>query len=199
MRNVVRLVILLLLTLPLAAAKRNFSYIYQRAGQSYILAGGININSLGQIQKRWTGDYIWFQRNGQEWLIRDRAVLDEVARAFRPLDPINARYEALHARMRPLEEREEDVESRIDDLEEKIDAETDDRDDDEIDRAAVRRWEDQLRGLEAERRTFESRLRELEREEEVIDREQERLEAIAEAELVKIVDRAIRDGVAQRQ
>jgi len=166
--------------------RRAFTYVYARGGGSSTTITHGSLDDMLRLQKRFSGAYLWARVDGNEVLIRDAAVLAEVARAARPMEALNPEYEALHKRMRPLERREE----RLDD---ELDALSDADDDDRTNRDAER-----IRALRSQLRDIERELREYERQEERIDRRQEALERVFEEELELIVKRAIRTGVAER-
>jgi DNA repair exonuclease SbcCD ATPase subunit len=168
-----------------AGGRREFTYVYARGdGSATTITHGSLVDVL-RLQKRFSGPYLWAHVDGNEVLIRDAAVLGEIARAARPMEALTPEYEALHKRMRPLERRESRLDDELDALSDKDDDESD------VDRERIRTLRSELRDIERE-------LREYERQEERIDRRQEALERVFEEELEAIVKRAIRTGIAER-
>jgi chromosome segregation ATPase len=177
---------LLLLTAVTAGARQRFSYIYSYGGNSYTTLSSGSVQDLVRLTKRFSGKYLWVSLDGREYLIRDPGVLAEVARGAAALEALEPGQRALHAKMRPLERRADRIEEQIDEI-------TDD--DDHEERAEMR---GRLRDLERQLRDVERELRGYEREEQKLDRREEEIERVFEAELEKIVERSIRNGVAER-
>lgn len=179
-------------TLALTASEK-MSYIFKRGDRSYIVTGNMNINNIGSLTKRWSGDYLWAKINGREYLIRDNATMDEARRAFVHVEAIQDRYHALEAKMRPVERRHEVLERQHDELSDSLSDEPED-----YTAAERREMERKIRALEEQMRPLEAELRILEKQEEVLDDKQEVLEEAAEKKLREIIRQAIARGVAEK-
>lgn len=177
---------LLAVALSAFGGGRGFTYVYARGGGSTISLTHGSLDEVLRLQKRFSGTYLWARQSGREFLIRDAAVLAEVARAARPIEALEPDYGKLQDRMKPLERREDELEKKLDALHD-----ADEEDEDEGDRARIRTLESQLRAVERELRVYE-------REEERLDRRQEALEQVFDAEVESIVKRAIAKGIAER-
>jgi chromosome segregation ATPase len=187
MRRTLSILALLLTTLACFARERDrFTYVYSRGGSDIISLSHGSLESTLKIRKRYTGTYLWAQLDGRAYLIRDAATLDEVRRAVAPLDALNAELEPLHQKMKPLQRREE-----------KIDRELDALTDNEDDEAPTAETRDRIRELERQQREVERELRDYEREEERLDRKEEALDRACDEEIRRIVERAVRRGVAE--
>jgi len=173
--------IISLFAMTLFAGER-FSYVYSRGGGAHSTISRGSLQDILRLQKRYSGAYLWAMRDGQEYLTRDAAVLDEVRRAASDLDALEPDQRALHNRMRPLERKQELLEKELDAL---TDAEGD------HDTARIRQLENELHGIERELNPYE-------REEGRLDRRESELDRLFDAEVERIVERAIRSGVAKR-
>jgi prefoldin subunit 5 len=156
-------------------------------GSSNIMATGGDLNLHAALAKKaeYGSHFIWFQRHGEGYVIRDAATLDQIDHLFDAQRALDPDAERLRDRLRPLEKRESKLDHEIDALEDGDEKLTsDDR--------------QRLRDLQREMRDVEAQLRVLEREEEAIDRKRDAREADAERRMVPILDEAIRSGVAKR-
>jgi hypothetical protein len=187
MRRTLSILALLLTALTCFARERDrFTYVYSRGGNDIISLSHGSLESTLKIRKRYSGTYLWAQLDGRAYLIRDAAALDEVRRAVAPLDAHNAEMEPLHRKMKPLQDREEKIDRELDAL---TDREDDERLTDE--------HRDRIRELEHQQREVERELRDYERQEERLDRKEEALDRTCDEEIRRIVERAVRNGVAQ--
>ena len=182
-----RITALLVLFVAMAAgAEDRFTYIYRPDVDARALHLRGTIAALEHVQEKLkTGPYLWVRLDGREFVIRDSAVLAELAKAFAPLDALDQEQRALDRRMKPFEARAERLEEQIDrltDSEEELAAE---------DERRLRDLEKQLREAEHELRTFEKDERELERREVSVER-------VVEEAVRGIAARAIRQGIAAR-
>jgi hypothetical protein len=135
---------------------------------------GIGINPAVKMRERYGRDFLWVRRNGREYVIRDRALL--------------ATIDALFSPQRELEPQQRTVDREESELDHEIDA-LEDRDED--DKPLTAAEETRLRDLRARERDVSARQRDL-------DRREEELERKAERQLWRMVDDAIRKGIAVR-
>jgi chromosome segregation ATPase len=170
---------LLVAVAALAGTPDRFAYIYKRGDDTMMRING-SLEAYQRIARRWSGEYIWVNRNGRQYLIRDVAVLAAARGAFAEMEKFEPSLRAAEEKLRPIEKRHDAIEDRIEALE----------DDDSL--------EAQLRAAERQLRAMEGQLQAAEREVERMDREMERLEEIAEKKFEAIVLRAIDAGKAQR-
>jgi septal ring factor EnvC (AmiA/AmiB activator) len=166
--------------IALAGSSDRFAYIYKRGDGDTTMRINGSIESFQRMAKRWSGEYIWVNRNGKEWLIRDAAVLASAREVFKEMEALEPAVQAAEERLRPIEENAEALEDRIERFE-----------DDESREAEMREAERQLRAIEDQLRTAETAV-------ERLDDEMERREEIAEAKFEKLVIRAIEARKAQR-
>jgi chromosome segregation ATPase len=172
----------LLLAAPLFAGD-HFPYFFKRANGS-ISRFNASIDTIGGIDNRWSGNYIWLERNGKEYLIRDAAILAEAGQAFASRDALQPQADAAEARLRPIEQKYETLEERLDELSDRLEDEP----------ALAAQVAEAERALDA----VKPELHAAEQAEERIEREMDRREAIGEAEFEKIVLRAVEAGKAER-
>ncbi len=100
---------LLALTLIIAAAALagspdRFAYVYKRGDDSILRVNG-SLDHYLKIAKRWSGEFIWAEIKGRQYLIRDAAVLAEAQQAFAPMNALGPALRAAEEKVRPLEER----------------------------------------------------------------------------------------------
>lgn len=182
----------LLLVFALTATADDFAYVFSSGGRA-LITGNMDLDRTLSMKDRYSreGEFLWARRNGRAYLIRDKATIAEARAAFRDADALHAEYERLAARMRPVEEKERKLERQIDRLGDDLS----DRDD--LSRSERRQMEERLRELEVQMKPVARELRTLEAEEERLDDLEEKIVEVAEVELRKIIDRAVRKGVAE--
>ena len=130
------------------------------------------LSRVQEMRRDYGHDFLWFRRGGRAYVIRDRAFL--------------ARVEALFAPQRALEPEQRSVGREESYLDHEIDA-IEDRDD----------GRDLDAATEAHLLELKARMREVSRRQRELDRREEELERKAERELWRMVDEAIRRGVAE--
>lgn len=188
MRRTLPILALLFTTLTCFARERDrFEYVYSRGGNDKVSVSHGSLQAMLRIHKRFTGVYLWAHLDGENYLIRDAASLDEASRAVAPLDALHAEMEPLRQKMRPVEKREEAIDRELDAL-------TDSEDDEKL----TEEQRDRIRELERRQREVQRELRQYEREEERFDRKEEALDQTFDDTIRRIVERAVRNGTAQR-
>jgi len=188
MRRTLLIFAFLLTALSCFARERDrFTYVYSRGSRGNVILSHGELREMMRIKDRFSGIYLWARLDGHDYLIRDSASLDEARRAVAPIDAINAELEPLHRKMRPLEKREEEIDRELDAL-------TDSEDDERL----TDSQRDRIRELRSQQREVERDMRVYEREEERLDQKEDALDKEFDAEIRRIVERAVRSGVAQR-
>jgi bla regulator protein blaR1 len=164
------------------------SYVLVRGSNQ--LTSGPNISLDTALQKRdaYGSDFLWFKKEGREYLIRDAATLARIQALFDRARVEKPEAKRIKHELRPLEDRESQLDREIDRLT--------DRDDD--DKPLTADEERRLDSLRSEMRDLHTKMRTLERQEEEIDRKRDALEAEAEREMLPILDEAIRTGIATK-
>ena len=170
---------------------------------SYILAHGDScriggsFEELIRLREDRGGSFLWARRAGSAYLVEDPRLLEEAEGFFAALDALAPEQEALARREAALGREDEE----LDEEDEAIDAALEARERDADARGVEAPPGDDLdlrRGrLVAKREDLRARERRLSEEERRLDRRSEDLEARAEAELWKLIDRAIRSGAAR--
>lgn len=181
---------LVLATTFIALADQPFSYIYKRGGESTIRISG-NFDDIKRHADRWGHEFVWFSRDGREYVITDAVTLAAVREAFREVEAFRPTVRAVEEKMRPIEAEMERVEERVDTAGDLFD-------DDQLTDAQRAALERQLEIAERELEAFERRLRPLEKELDKLDQQADRLEEEAERKLVEIMAQAVRNGTARR-
>ena len=154
------------------------------------LMSGPNISLDVALAKRdaYGSDFMWFKKDGREYLIRDAGTLARIHTLFDRAHVLKPEAKRIKYELRPLEDREEQLDREIDRLT--------DRDDD--DPALTAAEEKHLDSLRAEMKQLRPKMHALERQEDEIDRKRDALEAEAERDMVPILDEAIRNGTATK-
>jgi len=165
-----------------------FSASARQGNDGYILrldeatqSSSVDVETLVAVSQSLRPPVLWVRRDGRRYEIRDRAILDRVAEALRPVRKISEEHQAFEQRARPLYRQESDLDRQIDAIED-----------------GKRPDEGRLAKLEAERRELRPQLRDVEAEESDLDARQERAEAVFERALGALVDEALRTGLARR-
>ena len=166
------------------------AYVLVRGG--HWLTTNESIEVVLAIQRKFSGDFLWFRRGGRERIVLDPEILDRARAAFEPLretEPARAdlarRQETLDAEERSLDAEQEDLERA---------EESGDEEAAESDRADR---ETRRRDLEARMHDVEARERALDAEDRELDRREDALERAAEERLWRLIDRAIAEGKAE--
>jgi hypothetical protein len=158
-------------------------------------ATNVDLDQLLRIRKGRTGDFLWFRRGGRAYLVTDPAVLAAGREILGPVRALSQEQEELSARLRPFEEREEELDREEEQLEKRSDR-LEGRDD----RAAKEQREhlDALRReLDDKQEALRADMRELEAEERRLDDREREVEAAADAELARLIEDALRRGLAR--
>ncbi len=171
-------------------AKPRLDYVYKRSGTLHTRISG-SFDRIGDIARKYSGDYVWLRIDGREYLIRDAVTLAEVRNAFRHVEEMEPSLRDVERRLQPFEDELEKIEDRFDEL-------SDSLDDDRLTEATREAIEAKMRDAEEKMRAIEEKARVIEREMERLENESEKREAIAEKQFEEIVQRAVRQGVAER-
>ncbi|MCA1582741.1 MAG: hypothetical protein LC796_15390 [Acidobacteria bacterium] len=173
---------------------REDAYILSRGDHTMMTGGGLD--DVREARRRFSGAFLWIRRAGREYVVRDARLIDEAATLFAPLkslDPDRAAFELRRARF-------EQEESTLDREEKRLDRDADRLQDDERpaagseSRASLERRRQEL---ETRRRSLEEQERDLDGAETSLDRREDEIEKKAEAQLWRLLDRAIESGLAQ--
>lgn len=177
--------------LTTATAKDRFTYIYRRGDSSITRISG-SVDQIGKmVKKSYGNEFVWLRMNGRAYVIRDAATLAEVRNAFRHLEEMEPSMREVERRLEPFERELEKIEDRVDELGDSLD-------DDRLSDSARDAIEDKLRDAEEQMRAVEAKIRPVEQELERLEKESDRREEIAEKQFEGIVERAVRQGVAER-
>ena len=178
----------------LYGSRREDAYILSR-GDHTMMNGG-TLEDVRAARRRFSGEFLWVRRSGREYVVRDARLMAEAAALFAPLkslDPDRAALERRHAQF-------EAEESRLDREEKRLDRDLDQIQDDETPAPGSESrnsLERRRRELEARRRSLEEQERDLDSAESSLDRREDELEKKAEAQLWRLIDRALEAGLAQ--
>lgn len=175
----------------------------EHSSDTYVLALGesthasnIDLDQLLRIRKGRTGDFLWFRRGGRAYVVTDAGVLADGREIVRPLMELGREQELVSARLAPFEEQEQALDRDQDRLEERLE-----RLAGRHDRAASeerRRLETLQDELEARRRALEADTREIEADERKLEDREKGLERVADARFARLIEDALRRGLARR-
>lgn len=175
--------------------------VSSRTPQAYVLARrdhwtswNASLEEVERLQRRLSGDFLWFRRAGRAYMVRDRATLAEAFGLFDPMEELQPEMAELGRRQKEFDRKQ----SVLDREEEDLDRMADRLDDDEEGgRESERRdLERRQRDLESRARRLEEEERKLEAVERSIDEREEALEKKAEEQLLELMDRTLREGIA---
>jgi len=166
-----------------SAARRDAYVLYRAGGNSCM---NVSVADLEALQSQLSGDFLWFRRSGREYLISDRAVINEAERCFDALRTLTPEQEALAERNRALDREEE-----------ALDRESDASDDGDDDGKRDPRLDERRRAIETRLRALEERQRDLATEERILDEREAVLEKAGEAKLDLVINEALRRGAAR--
>jgi hypothetical protein len=143
------------------------------------------VSQLLATQERFGGDFLWVRRHGEEYLVRDAALLQRARSFFAPMAALAPAQQAVGREEREIDREEERLEAITD-------RDSDRRSRSRTGEADLREARTKLEQVHAKQREIEDRERELDAREEALERE-------AESKLWRLVDDAIRTGVAHKQ
>jgi DNA repair exonuclease SbcCD ATPase subunit len=173
----------------------------RRHADAYILARGdhfwstnCSIQDLHNMRRKLSGTFLWFRRAGDAYVIRDPATLEAAWSLFAPLDALEPERAELRARQQRLEEKERALEKE----EAALDRIGDRLSDADEDGPKGRDVENKKRALEERQRELEALQRPEDERDRALDEREEAIERKAEAELWRLLDRAINQGIAQQ-
>lgn len=181
---------LLVFAAVLTTAKQRFTYIYKRGDSTHARISGA-FDRIGEVSKKYGNEFVWLRMDGRSYLIRDAGTLADVRNAFRHLDEMEPSLREVERRLRPFEREFEKFEERVDALGDSLD-------DERLSEATRDDIEEKMRVAEEKMRAVEEKMRVVEREQERLEKESERREVIAEKRFEEIVERAVKQGIAQR-
>lgn len=158
-------------------------------------ATNVDLDQLLRIRKGRSGDFLWFLRGGRAYIVTDPAVLAAGRQILAPVRALSREQEELSARLRPFEEREDELdreEERLEDRSERLEG----RDDGAA--KAQRERLEALRGeLDEKQAAVKADMRELEAEERRLDDREREVEAVADDQLARLIEDALRKGLAR--
>jgi hypothetical protein len=139
-------------------------------GCRILISSQTSVRTIKAVRSRYgSASFLWVRIDGREYVIRDRAFLDRADVLFAPVHALEPEQAKVSQEERALDHEEERLEKLAGDDETRV-------------RDRMREIERKLRDVEA-------------REKRLDDREEE-LERVAENDLWRMVDDAIRSGVA---
>lgn len=139
-------------------------------GCSILISSQTSVRTIKAVRARYgSASFLWVRIDGREYVIRDRAFLDRADVLFAPAHALEPEQAKVGEEEKALDREEERLEKLAGD-----------------DERLVR---DRMRDLERKQREVEAR-------EKVLDDREEELERVAENDLWRMVDDAIRSGVA---
>jgi chromosome segregation ATPase len=177
--------VLCLCAVAAAAKQRQDGYILHLDARRVV--SSLDLDSYVAVDKSLRGPVLWVRRGGRHYEIRDASILDRAAEALRPVTAVNDEYAAFERRARPVYDEEEELDRQIDAIEDRDDADGDDGDRDET----------RLADLRAQRRDLRERLRAVEAEDHELDARQEAADAELDRFIARLVDEAMRQGLAR--
>src|SRR5213076_815660 len=91
-----------MLTLAMA-----ITYILVHGSNNIMVTGGeLNLHAALAKKAEYGSQFVWFQRHGESYVIRDAATLDRIDHLFDGTRALDPEAERLRDRIRPIEKRE---------------------------------------------------------------------------------------------
>ena len=93
-------------------------YAMVRKGEPrYMFSGDRDdMRAVEKLRDSIDGDFLLVNKGGRRFVVRDAALLSEVETAWKPLEPLNGRMDALQAKMAPHQQRLEDLQAEMERL-----------------------------------------------------------------------------------
>jgi hypothetical protein len=161
-----------LMTLPAFASSSNGGrcdgYILALSESRVTFSSGTDLADIRAARNRYRGDFLWVRRHGEQWLIADQDWVDRAVAFFAAQQTLGPQQAEVARQEAELDREEERMEDRRDD--------------------ASRARLDEIHAKQAEVGAREAEL----------DRREEELEREAVSKLWKLVDDAVRQGLAKR-
>lgn len=158
-------------------------------------ATNVDLDQLLRIRKGRSGDFLWFLRGGRAYIVTDPGVLAAGREILAPVRALSREQEELSARLRPFEEREDELdreEERLEDRSERLEGR-----DDGAAKEQRERLEALRRELDEKQAAVKADMRELEAEERRLDDREREVEAVADEQLARLIEDALRKGLAR--
>jgi DNA repair exonuclease SbcCD ATPase subunit len=163
-----RLLLIAVALMMLASSKpRMDGYILSASADNVTFSGGVDFSYFKTFRERHPGKVLWARRNGREYVVRDETLIMRAQALFAPQAALAPEQEAISREEEALDREEERLE-------------------DAANTAENRRRLDEVRAKQAK----------LAEREQALDEREEEIERIAERELWKLVDAAIKSGAA---
>jgi beta-lactamase regulating signal transducer with metallopeptidase domain/predicted nucleic acid-binding Zn-ribbon protein len=104
--------------LQIFSDKNHQSYALVREGQDGMMLSGStdDIVDVKKLRQHMHGDFLWFRRNGEAYVVQDPAVLAKARDAWKDADAVGARMESVEVQMRPYSEKLEALSKQMEAL-----------------------------------------------------------------------------------
>jgi beta-lactamase regulating signal transducer with metallopeptidase domain len=91
-------------------------YAVVRKGETGFRMSGStdDVARIRQLRHGIDGDFVWVRRGGNDYVVRDAGVLAGIASAWRPVDALEVRMDALQTRMQPHQQQLDALGARMD-------------------------------------------------------------------------------------
>jgi hypothetical protein len=176
-----------------AAGGLRDGYVFALGGTSH--ASNIDLDEFLRIRKGRSGDFLWFRQRGRAYLVTDASILAAGRDILRPLWDLSREQEAVSVRLKPFEVREDALEREEDRLEQR--AERLEGRDDPAANEERDRLEPLERALDEKQRALAADVAEIEAEERTLDDRERELERVADAQIARLIEDALRRGLTR--
>src|SRR5437588_12603538 len=91
-----------------------FSYVLVRGSEHMLTGPDVSLNVALARRDKYGSDFMWFKKDGREYLIRDGGTLDRIEGLFEPARAYKPEAKRVRGELRPLEQRESELDRQID-------------------------------------------------------------------------------------
>ncbi len=156
------------------------------------------------LRRRVQGPFLWVRLGRQDYLLREAATLAKVHGVFAAEEALDSQERTLDQEEAALDARQEKLEAQLEALDERLEAlDEEEEEEDEASTANQAKVAEKRRALEKEHKALEREQQQLEKEleklshrQEALSQQQERASREAERALERLVQEAVRSGLA---
>jgi bla regulator protein blaR1 len=198
-----RLLALILAVAPAALARDGDSWVVVRSDKGATMHGDISdLESARKHLKEFGPGYLWFRRDGKQYVVRDGKVLEAIEEAVKPQEALGEEQGRLGERQADLGRQQAKLGGQQAELGHAqarmaLRRASEDREERRRDRDEERELEETQKELSRAQEVLGREQEKIGREQEKMGREQERLAKQAQRKVEQLIEASLRDGTAK--